>query len=172
MQRKEALPHPALFLSLLASLVLQPVHAPEEQKAEYSPFVVELEGKSFDRVTFKNVGQASFADSAAFEAIAESVAFAISSEPEIHADVLYSEAQTDPAQHLACETRHIYVDIWSTDASWDYSLWSGCDEEAQFAKSTVSIGDQDLLAVSEALAQDIVEKLNAANAENCFRRTC
>lgn len=152
--------------------------AAAEAEPTYSPFVLRMsrEGRlPFGEISFKDVGMS--VDPAervfVYESVASSVAAALASSPTapMSSEVVYSEAAADPASHLACGSRHIYVDVWAPQGTerWGYSLWSGCGEEDRFALREVPRRTADDV---DALAEDIAATLGRAVERGCFVASC
>lgn len=147
----------------------------------YSPFVVEVASASelpFDRMSFKDVGMSlgEEAQAFAYESLAESVSEALRMSVAAEAlmsSVQYSEAITDPANHRACGSRHIYVDVWGNAKKWGYSLWSGCGEQDQFAwQELPRPEDDDMLSAVQPLATEIARSIGKAVETGCFQKAC
>ena len=149
--------------------------------SRYSPFTVKLEEGPFEVVSFKDVGLMSeepVASDPLLETIAESLSHKLGGDAGLSAQVQYSTEIMDPSNHCACESSHLYVDLWrvSTPApGWGYSLWSGCGEDDQFAWRQVeaaAVGEGDLVELVEPLTRSIFKDLTDATARGCFRRSC
>ena len=71
------------------------------------------------------------------------------------------------------EGRHVYVDVWHPLASseWGYSLWSGCGEESEFGRGSVT-GEHDAVAASHPVGDLIANQLRTAIDTGCFRKHC
>jgi hypothetical protein len=145
------------------------------------PFRLDLVGDvAFHALTLKDVGLRRGergADDPLLEAIAVTLASAISSDEalRVRASVAHDPSLTHPHNHLACQGRHLYVDLWrSGGARWGYSLWSGCGEADQFAWREIDapFDAADLTRMTEPLARGIVTSLREAKARGCYRRTC
>ncbi len=158
---------------------------PDEQPApqyHYSPFVVQVpdSGMQFRTITFKDVGthRATPApDDELLQAVAEAVAHNLQMTPELEVReslVSYQEELSDPANHLACETEHLYVDVWDGSDKWGYSLWSGCSEDDNFDWKQVEIpaDSVDLPSRVEPLGRAIARSLVAAHRNGCFTKSC
>lgn len=154
-----------------------PADRPSETTAprpvHYSPFVVDVPGAGhYDVISFKDVGMSLPDDErhATYEALAESVRHALGE----HAGTRHDEGAADPSQHLSCEGRHVYVDLWHQASSdtWGYSLWSGCGEDDRFALETVERPRADRLAELAPLARSIAASLQRAHETSCFQRRC
>ena len=160
--------------------------APSEPS--YSPFVVDVDSPSpaalpFHLISFKDVGM-SLPDDAARQMAYESLAEALSLElaelsqelgASMSGSVRHDHGLTEPTAHLACEGRHIYVDVWrSGDAGpYGYSLWSGCGEDDRFAyNERVVASAEGTPSAMDPLAQEIAESLEDALRRRCFQRTC
>ncbi len=181
-------------LSLVAPLLLvvgcqwSPADAVVEveqvvEPSPYSPYVVDLDGvPEFGRISFKDVGLRVEGYSPAhreFEELAMSLADQLMSvEPApLAASVLALEAYADPSAHQACGEAHIYVDLWRSEGPdrFGYSLWSGCDEDAQFAWEEVPMSwdpDGDLSDQMLPVVSAITRSLESARATGCFTRAC
>lgn len=146
-------------------------------EALYSPYVLEMRSSlPFDVISFKDVGMLLATDER--DAVYQTLATELSAElagatAPMSSVVLRSESAADPAQHLYCEGRHIYVDLWQDDASgdWGYSLWSGCTADHEFERGGVIRGGE-LLASLEPLADSIADSLREAVETRCFTRAC
>jgi hypothetical protein len=150
----------------------------------YSPYVVDLEGvPEFGRISFKDVGLRADGYSPAhaeFQQVAMSLADQLMSvEPApMSAEVLFLDEYADPSAHQACGQSHIYVDLWRSESPdrLGYSLWSGCDEDAQFAWEEVAMSswdpNGDLSAQLRPVVSAITRSLEDARATGCFTRTC
>lgn len=150
---------------------------PQAQHA-YSPYLVRVKADHmpFDVISFKDVGLDVGDDtSLTYETIAESLALQMSVEPTLSSEVVYSKDILDPANHKTCGSRHIYVDVWSTQEpqQWGYSLWSGCGEEDRFAWHQLPRPhSEDPVVAVEALTRSIADALRDASARSCFTRGC
>lgn len=148
----------------------------------YSPFVVQVpESKmAFTTITFKDVGlqrDSHEPSDPLLETIAHSIAYQLQATPGLdveHSIVEYDERLIDPANHLACETHHLYVDVWNSDDTWGYSLWSGCSEADNFAWKEVAMpqGVTDLPERVRPLADNIADTLAEAHLDGCFTKSC
>jgi len=154
----------------VASVVPRLEPAPESPDPVYSPFVVRLDDTPFSVISFKDVGMSLASDEQqhVYETIAEGLALELGS--QMHHD----PHSADPANHVACEGEHVYVDMWQSGSGWGYSLWSGCGEDDQFAHREISVPNEpdDRLASIDSLTTDIARELRRAVAENCFNRHC
>lgn len=144
--------------------------------ALYSPYVLEMRSSlPFDVISFKDVGMS--LPMAERDAVYESLATQLSAElasatAPMSSVVMHSESAADPAQHLFCEGRHIYVDLWQeSGGDWGYSLWSGCTADHEFERGGVSRQDE-LFASLEPLADSIADDLRQAVETRCFTRAC
>ena len=158
--------------------------AVEKKRHRYSPFVLSVQsGRSlFKKISFKDVGLGGVREELreeVYERMASSLAteLAVETSLSMPASVIYDEAITDPANHLACGSEHLYVDVWQSEEPkrWGYSLWSGCGEEDNFAWQEVSFtphpeGDFD--ADIEPLAKSIVASIREASQRGCYQKTC
>lgn len=148
----------------------------------YSPYVLKVtsEAVPFDQISFKDVGLSvsSHESEVLYETLAESLALEIErASLASHPEVLYSEEITDPANHTACGGRHVYIDVWTTEAppQWGYSLWSGCAEEDRFQWRQLPrdpLQSADPAAGLIPLARDIASSLRHATHTGCFQRQC
>jgi hypothetical protein len=155
--------------------------APEPAGPLYSPWVLEVEGDdaSFEEISFKDVGLSSPVEERerVYEAIAMSLAEEIRGDAglALTSRVRYSEAMSDPSNHLSCAARHVYVDLWQSSRPdrWGYSLWSGCGEDDQFAWREVERprGEDDDAAIA-SLTRSIAGSLREAVRTGCFTRHC
>ncbi|HJK90188.1 MAG TPA: hypothetical protein RMH85_35080 [Polyangiaceae bacterium LLY-WYZ-15_(1-7)] len=170
----------AAELAQAAQRAVEP--APESPDPVYSPFLVEMSEAAlpFEVISFKDVGM-SFPEqerALAYETLAEGLSHALRfGEGDEHAPmsslVRHDERITDPSNHLYCEGRHIYVDLWQEREGWGYSLWSGCDENDEFAHVAVEAPrHDDRLASLAPLADDIAARLREAVRTGCFTKTC
>jgi hypothetical protein len=156
--------------------------ADSESKFYYSPFVVHLEADRFDTVSFKDVGlgrDEPTPQDAVLEAISQAFLYEVGNHTDLNyqGEVVYDERILDPANHLYCGDRHLYVDVWRAEGPkrWGYSLWSGCGEADNFAWEEVEIDvseDAPLTDEVSPLARSIAERLAKADSENCFTKTC
>jgi len=149
-----------------------------EAGPHYSPFVVDMHDEElpFERISFKDVGMSLPADERemVYETIAEGLATQLRT---THASgVRHALEVTDPANHLACGGRHIYVDLWQAGEGWGYSLWSGCGEDDRFAHRELATLPRDELSPHLAsllpLTEDIATQLESAIESGCFTRHC
>ncbi len=184
----------ALGVALVACVTEPPAAAPESPvtpivqaqaapvedantPSPYSPFVVQLTGGQVENISFKDVGL-SFGDeaSAVYEAMANALASEIVAESALPwtAQMTYEPAVMDPANHVFCGDRHVYVDLWRSESPerWGYSLWSGCGEESQFAWEEVTTADAAWMNNVTPVAQAITADLSDAHETGCFVRTC
>ena len=150
----------------------------------YSPFVVQVSQSQmvFDVISFKDVGLSRESKDPAdplLESLAEAVSFEIQSQSELgvtQSHVEFLEEYSDPANHKSCETQHLYVDVWNKgDATWGYSLWSGCGESDKFAWEEVprAEGEADNLPDQlQPLAGAIAKRLVSAHESKCFVKNC
>jgi hypothetical protein len=177
----------SIFLFMFATLAFTSAcktQAPPPEAAashRYSPFVLKVSGESrFDTISFKDVGvkpRAGEDHERFYEVMAESLSLELSTEAPgaLSAEVQYSEEITDPKNHKSCGSKHIYVDVWSTEAPprWGYSLWSGCEEESQFVwRELPRASGEDPSTEVGALTQDIAASLRKARETSCFVRGC
>lgn len=144
--------------------------APESPDPIYSPFVVRVENAPFALISFKDVGMSLPADERArvYETLAEGLSLELSSLQSI---VEHEPAIADPASHLACESEHIYVDLWREDRGWGYSLWSGCGEADKFGHHRVEVEGAHLASI-DPLATHIADRLREAVRTGCFTAHC
>ncbi len=150
----------------------------------YSPFVIALAGEGvFKSVTFTDVGISQPTpgpvDETLLETIAESLAQHMSRSDVLSYStrVYHDAAVAIPDNHLFCEESHLYVALWKgySPDRWGYSLWSGCNEEHQFAWKEVEIPDSaahDMIESTKPLSVSIVESLEKATTDNCFLSEC
>ena len=188
---------PLLWIALVVAIVLStscapaaapPEHAPtaaaqvaatDPTATPYSPWTVEVEGvPAFDHISFKDVGLRP-GDAWVHEVLASGLAeelMTLAPEP-IAATVTFDPVYADPAHHVACGDAHVYVDVWHSESPdrLGYSLWSGCEEDAQFAWRELPMTTVDLDDAATTLApltQHIASALGDALETGCFRRTC
>lgn len=155
-----------------------------EREHYYSPFMLNApDGTVFKTITFTDVGlsqpEPGPVDPLLLETIAESLAQKIAHHEELNFTpvVAYDKALSDPDNHLFCEQHHLYIALWRGYAPdrWGYSLWSGCNEEHQFAWKEVvasASDDPDLVTVVEPLTTSIAEALAEATQKSCFLAKC
>lgn len=152
-----------------------PPHEPQ-----YSPWVLEVESAqaSFDEISFKDVGLVSVGPgerTQVYERIAESLAHELTGHSELamSSHVRFSEAMSDPSNHLSCMSRHVYVDLWEsqTPDRIGYSLWSGCGEGDRFAWEEIERPRDDSGAIA-SLTRSIAGSLREAVRTGCFQRAC
>ncbi|MBX3246975.1 MAG: hypothetical protein KF901_07325 [Myxococcales bacterium] len=149
--------------------------APETPDPVYSPFLIEVVEAPFALISFKDVGMSLPAGERAliYESLAEELALALRGDAApMMSQVRHDASVADPASHVICEARHIYVDLWSEADGWGYSLWSGCGEDDQFAHRAVRVDRTDRLASLDPLASDIASSLRGAMQTGCFTRLC
>lgn len=150
--------------------------APESPDPVYSPFLLRLDPEQpFGLISFKDVGMSLAANERelVYESLAEGLAMALRADAApMSSTVHHDDEIADPANHVHCEGRHIYVDLWSEAEGWGYSLWSGCGEDDQFAHRAVRANRGDRLASLDPLAADIASTLRDAVRTNCFTRHC
>lgn len=158
-----------------------PEPAPTEPTAEalYSPFVIDVahDHLPFRQITFKDVGMSLAPEDRAhvYELVAEELREGLS-EAGIHARVSHDVRWSEPEHHLACQSEHIYVDMWhggSEDGSgtWGYSLWSGCEAESEFGRGDVP-HEHDGAVAAHPLARHIAQRIQTAADAHCFRKRC
>lgn len=150
----------------------------------YSPFVLAVQSPRslFRKISFKDVGVRIDREElreSIYEVMAETLASELRVEAALSmpASVVYDEAILDPANHLACGSDHLYVDVWQSEAPrrWGYSLWSGCGEDDNFAWKEVSYDphpEGDVSIDIKPLAQSIVASIREANKRGCYQKTC
>jgi hypothetical protein len=155
-----------------------------EREHYYSPFMITApDGTVFKTITFTDVGlrqpEPGPVDPLLLETIAESLAQKIAHHEQLNFTpvVAYDKALIDPDNHLFCEQHHLYIALWRGYAPdrWGYSLWSGCNEEHQFAWKEVvaSAGDApDLVSAVDPLTTSIAETLAEATRKSCFLAAC
>lgn len=150
-----------------SSAPLPPVH---------SPYVVNVSGSEyFEVISFKDVGRERFS-SALYASFAESLALGLSTHPDLNftVSVEYLPELLNSSAHLACEGRHVYVDLWHAEkpTRWGYSLWSGCSQESNFAWEEVAhtgnVPPGDIRAVTSAMADTLAQ----AERTSCVTRRC
>ncbi len=148
-------------------------------KVWYSPFVVDVKSNQipFETISFKDVTPGKVLESreTTMESLAESLGMAISANPDFSAncEMRYDEEITKPDNHLACGSKHLYIDVWQNADDFGYSMWSGCSEDDEFAKASVVLATtDDPLDRIAPLVDDIHNKLVMAQAANCFVKTC
>ena len=156
--------------------------AADEPSYSYSPFVMHLDHEElpFGAISFKDVGMSLPDDHQvfAYEALAESLSLELQrGVADLSVEVRHTVEILDPAAHVACEGRHIYVDLWKAGSGWGYSLWSGCGEDDEFAHREVAsvseaAADTGDAATFEPLTRDIARSLLAAVESGCFTRHC
>jgi len=147
----------------------------------YSPFVLHMSrptGLPFGALSFKDVGM-SLPDEervVAYETLAESLSLELQRRmDDLSVEVHHTVEILDPAAHLACEGRHIYVDLWKAGEGWGYSLWSGCGEEDEFAHEEVEPTRVAIAGTAESfepLTREIVASLVDATRTGCFTKYC
>jgi hypothetical protein len=150
----------------------------------YSPFMLKADdAKVFKTITFTDVGlkqpEPGPVDPVLLETIAESLAQKIAEHESLDFTpaVSYDRGLLDPANHLFCEQHHLYIALWRgyDPDRWGYSLWSGCEEEHQFAWKEIpdpSPTGSDLVTAVEPLTQSIAETLAEATSRSCFVARC
>lgn len=151
-------------------------------KPVYSPFVLDIKDKNvFRRISFKDVGAKLDQKHATmlYESLAEALRVELSSDPTLsmRAEVSFDKAITDPKNHLACGSDHLYIDFWRSQnpQRWGYSLWSGCGEDDNFAwKEFVYTVEKPGVPVEEIapLAKNIVSSIKEASAKGCYQKAC
>ena len=156
----------------------------EEREHHYSPFMLTASDASiFKTITFTDVGlkqpEPGPVDPVLLETIAESLAQTIAEHEvlDFTPEVAYDERLLDPQSHLFCEEHHLYIALWRgyDPDRWGYSLWSGCNEEHQFAwKEVVETpsADTDLVSAVEPLTESIADTLAEATRKRCFLAKC
>ncbi len=144
--------------------------APETPDAIYSPFVVRVENAPFAEISFKDVGMSLPEEERAlvYESLAEGLSLELSA---LQSTVDHEPAIADPARHLACESEHIYVDLWREGQGWGYSLWSGCGEDDKFGQHRV-VAEGEGLASLDPLTDHIASRLRDAVRTGCFTAHC
>ncbi|MBA2662624.1 MAG: hypothetical protein H0U74_10045 [Bradymonadaceae bacterium] len=156
-----------------------------EREHYYSPFLITSDSDTvFKTISFTDVGisqpMPGPVDTTLLETIAESLAKHLAASEQLHftPQVHYDPALVDPQNHLFCEEHHLYVAVWRGFAPdrWGYSLWSGCNEEHQFAWKEVVMppkaeGD-DLISSVTPLTESIVESLSEATRKSCYLAKC
>ena len=146
----------------------------------YSPWVVRVDDERarFSEISFKDVGLLSVPApdrEGVYEAIAESLAVELGHDAALSlpGEVHYSQAMSDPSNHLSCAARHVYVDLWDATAPsrWGYSLWSGCGDEDQFAWREIDRPRDSEDAIA-SLTRSIASSLRDAVRTGCYTRHC
>ncbi|MCG8555492.1 MAG: hypothetical protein MJD61_09435 [Proteobacteria bacterium] len=128
----------------------------------------------YDVISFKDVGLElqSSEQQLVYETIAESLSLEL---PAAHGGKVVAQARFSPAldkhaDHLDCEGRHVYVDMWRPGGrGWGYSLWSGCSEASNFAWEELPRSDASRI---EQLTRPIATSLEQATRTACFTRHC
>ncbi len=147
----------------------------------YSPFVLKIASSEvpFDTISFKNVGLQTSQEDAdvLYETLAESLSLELSTQASfpVPTEVVHNTDILNPDNHKSCGSKHIYIDVWeqSAPAMWGYSLWSGCDEDSQFAwRQLPQHSHQDLTQTVHPLTQDIAAHLRRATQTGCFSKNC
>ena len=147
----------------------------------YSPFVLKIDApeSAFDTISFKDVGIK--LDDSQREMVYETIAQALSQELasdkvlNLSSNVSYDKAILDPNNHLACGSRHLYVDVWQSRAPdrWGYSLWSGCGDDDNFDWKEISFErTDDHMSNVAFLTRQIRTSLREATEKGCYRKTC
>lgn len=157
-------------------------NADDDEEFYYSPFVVHLDSKQFDTVSFKDVGldrEAPAPHDPLLETISQAFVYEVGNHTDLNyeGEVVYDERILDPSNHLYCGERHLYIDVWRAESPdrWGYSMWSGCGESDNFAWEEVEVDvDQNTSLTDEVspLAESIAERLAEAEESNCFTKTC
>ncbi len=147
----------------------------------YSPFVLHMsrpDGLPFGAISFKDVGMSIPEQERvlAYETLAESLSLELQRRmDDVAVEVRHTVEILDPAAHLSCEGRHIYVDLWKAGEGWGYSLWSGCGEDDEFAHEEVEPTRVAVAGTAESfepLTRDIVASLVDATRTGCFTKHC
>ena len=162
-----------LLVSLLSSVFA--VTAPQVQRADYSPFILRIDGPpAFDAISFKNVTQDRRASQADFELMAESLALALKkSHPDVLVEVVHAQEFLDPKNHLFCAERHLYVDFWGLEkTNWGYSLWAGCGLNDRFEWRQLRLDAPGIAQQLEQVTADVSQRLKRADQRACYQRTC
>ncbi len=161
--------------------------ADKKPEYHYSPFVLKVSSpnSAFKKISFKDVGLRHLDKDQAtrhgfYETMAESLAYELQMNEELDMSasrVIYDEAIVDPANHLACGSNHLYVDVWRSaePTRWGYSLWSGCGEEDNFEWREVEFEpatDGDVIKDVSTLSKSIMESLEQADARGCYQKAC
>mgnify|MGYP006296653371 CR=1 FL=1 len=154
----------------------------DEDKFYYSPFVVQLDSEKFDTVSFKDVGlgrESPEPNDALLETISQAFVYEVGNHTDLNyqGEVVYDERILDPANHLYCGERHLYIDVWRSESPkrWGYSLWSGCGESDNFAWQEVEVDEAKVGTLTEEvspLAESIADRLAEAESSNCFVKQC
>lgn len=162
----------------------EPVEAVKKPKFYYSPFVLEVQDQDavFKKISFKDVGvgELTHAERATlYETMAESLSYELSLAPDLEmpAQVAYDLEITDPKNHLACGSNHLYVDVWRSKSPerWGFSLWSGCGEQDNFAWKEVTYMPRetdDMIEEVKPLTRGIVDAIKVAEEQGCYQKTC
>lgn len=151
-------------------------------KPVYSPFVLNIKSQNvFKRISFKDVGSKfeQHKTQALYESLAEAMSMELAAQPTLNmsAEVAFDKAITDPKNHLACGSDHLYVDFWRSThpQRWGYSLWSGCGEDDNFAwkefKYSVEQAGEPTIEVAP-LARSIVSSIKEASDKGCYQKAC
>lgn len=148
----------------------------------YSPFVLKVKSRSsvFQKISFKDVGIQGVDDTnreGVYETIAESLSMSLNENMSLAmpASVVYDQEITDPANHLACGSDHLYVDVWQSDnpPRWGYSLWSGCGDDDNFVWKEIS-REKSRASTEQVkpLTDSIISELEKAKSRGCYQKTC
>lgn len=154
-----------------------------QDSALYPAFYLSLDGDvPFRTISFKDVSlqtMDSDPSSPVYEALAESLGYAIAASPTWGTSALveHDVSLSDPGNHRFCGNRHLYVDVWRSEGPerLGYSLWSGCMEHDQFAWQELSLPwseNGDVVGLVEPLSQSIVDSVSAALESGCFKAAC
>ena len=150
----------------------------QRSQRRYLACRVDDERARFSEISFKDVGLMSVPApdrEGVYEAIAESLAVELGHDAALSlpGEVHYSQAMSDPSNHLSCAARHAYVDLWDATAPsrWGYSLWSGCGDEDQFAWREIDRPRDSEDAIA-SLTRSIASSLRDAVRTGCYTRHC
>jgi len=149
----------------------------------YSPFAIRLDGHgTFDVVTFKDVSHPPLDPALQTdELMAEAFTLALrGTHPGLLTEVVHEPALLDPGNHVFCDRRHLYVDVWRSPQAapidsprWGYSLWSGCGEDDRFAWQEVDgPAAYGLAEQIDRVVDLIARRLSVADARACHQRRC
>lgn len=157
----------------------------QEHEEYHSPYFLEGQGElQFDTITFTDVGLMAPegggpADQELLEAVARSLAEELTARDRLDylATVDYDEQLRDPANHLYCDRRHLYVALWRgwDPDRWGYSLWSGCHEQQKFAWNEIDDEvdrEEDVRTRVDPLSEAIADSVEEAYQDDCFTTTC
>jgi hypothetical protein len=141
--------------------------------AVYSPFAVQVAGSFWiDTITFKDVGlrlQDAGSQALVYEAFAAALALALVAH---EAQAAFEPTVADPRWHTMCAGRHLYVDVWQSEAPrrLGYSLWSGCGADDRLAWVEVPLATPvgaDPLAAAMLLAAEVTARIDPCPSVVC-----